>query len=151
MAKIRVTDQWWTAPTESDSGRLIIVTGRGAIEPWRSTGKFIYRIDITWRYESGPDGMPDVATSQLMEQMTDALNDGFRADPVAVVTGIYTGDGERNVVIYTRSLTIFQKKLNELLAPLPTLPLAIEAALDEQWEEYDEMRDKTEILDADED
>lgn len=146
MAKIRVTDEWWTTPTESDNGRLIIVTGHGAVEPWRSTGKFIYRIDITWCYDAGPDGMPDLATSRLMEQMADTLNDGFHDDPIAVVTGIYTGDGRRDIVIYTRSLPIFQKKLNELLAPLPALPLEFDATLDEEWAEYDEMRDKTEIL-----
>lgn len=147
MAKIRVTDEWWTTPTESDNGKLIIVTGRGAVEPWRSTGKFRYRMEITWRYDSGADGMPDTPTAELMEQVTDALTSSFNADPVAVVTGVYTGDGERNIVIYTLSLPIFQKKLNDILEPFPALPLEFEAALDEEWAEYDEMRDKTEILD----
>ena len=74
-----------------------------------------------------------------MEQVQDALEACFANDPVAVNTGIYTGDGERNWVFYTRSLHIFQRKLNEALASFPVLPLTFHAEDDPQWEEYDEM------------
>lgn len=55
------------------------------------------------------------------------------------MTGIYTGDGERNWIFYTLSLPIFGRKLNEALAPLPLLPIRIAAENDPGWEEYDEM------------
>jgi hypothetical protein len=50
-------------------------------------------------------------------------------------------------VFYTRSLHIFQRKLNEILAPFPAMPLEFYAADDPDWEEYRELRE-TEI-DAD--
>ena len=28
MAKLKIPDEWWTAPAESDNGELILVTGR---------------------------------------------------------------------------------------------------------------------------
>ena len=51
----------------------------------------------------------------LMEKVQDALTDAFYKDPIAVLTGIYTGDGERNWVFYTLSTNIFGRKLNEAL------------------------------------
>jgi hypothetical protein len=75
----------------------------------------------------------------------------FEKDPVAVLTGIYTGDSQRNWVFYTLSTHIFQKKINEALAQLPTLPLQISAENDPDWEEYAEMKEISEIAPSDED
>ena len=74
-----------------------------------------------------------------MEEVQDALEAVFSKDPVAVNTGIYTGDGERNWIFYCRSLHIFQRKLNEALTPFATLPLEFRAFEDPDWEEYQEM------------
>lgn len=131
--------EWWTAPAESDSGRLIMVTGRRDVAKFRSNPKFSVRVEVTWPYEADATGMPTIDTSSLMQQATELLQKCFDKDPVAVMTGIYTGDGERNWVFYTLSLNIFGRKLNEALAPLPLLPLKISAAEDPDWAEYDEM------------
>jgi hypothetical protein len=127
-----------------------MVTGRRDIAKFRDNPRFSIRVEITWVYdESTSAGMPDLATSELMEQATDNLSKIFAADPVAVLTGIYTGAGERNWVFYTLSTHIFQRKLNEALAELPLLPLQISAENDPDWEEYTEMRSLSEILSED--
>ena len=146
MAKLKISNEWWTAPAEADNGQLILVTGRRDMDNIIATGDFNIRIDITWRYQPDETGMPDLETAKLMEQSTDALQGAFDKDPVAVNTGIYTGAGERNWVFYTRSLHIFQKKLNEALASLPLLPLEFHAEEDADWAEYTQMRE-TEIAD----
>jgi hypothetical protein len=143
-------NDWWTCPTESEDGRLVMVTGRRDIAKFRDNPRFNIRVEITWVYdESKTAGMPDTATSELMEQATDNLSQIFEKDPVAVLTGIYTGAGERNWVFYTLSTHIFQRKLNEALAELPLLPLQISAENDADWEEYEEMRSLSEIEAAD--
>lgn len=134
---------WWTCPTESLDGRLIMVSGRRDIDKYRQNPRFNIRIEIAWRYDSAD--MPDEPTAIIMEQATEALNAVLDADPVAVMTGIYTGTGERTWVFYTLSTHIFQKKLNEALADLPLLPLVISAENDPTWAEYDEMRELSEI------
>ena len=148
MAKIKISDEWWSAPAQGENGKLVIVTGRRYMDDIIAQGVYNYRVEVTWRYEPDAQGMPDYDTSKLMEQVTDAMAAEFNRDPVAINTGIYTGDGERNWVFYTRSLHIFQRKLNEILAPFPQLPLEFYAAEDPEWEEYQEMRE-TEIPDAD--
>lgn len=129
-----MTDEWWTAPSEADNGNIVIVTGRSDVDKFRSSGKYIYRVEVIWRYEGG--GMPSPEEAALMEQATDALHEAVRRDRVAVMTGIYTGDGERDWVFYTKSLPVFNTVLNRALADLPTLPLVIEAYHDPAWEAY---------------
>ncbi|MDE6527459.1 MAG: DUF695 domain-containing protein, partial [Muribaculaceae bacterium] len=98
-----------------------------------------YRVDVHWKYTAGVHGMPSDSDSELMEQVEDALTNTFSKDPVAVLTGVYTGEGMRDLVFYTLSLHIFQRKFNEALAAFPPLPLAFEAEEDPEWEEYTQM------------
>lgn len=133
--------EWWTAPAESDDGRLIMVSARKDIDKFRKNPRFNIRIEIVWPYDTNPEaGMPDDKDAEIMGEATDRLNEILTKDPVAVMTGIFTGAGERTWVFYTLSTHIFQKKLNEALEPLPLLPLAITAENDPDWEAYSELQ-----------
>lgn len=138
-------NDWWTSPAESEDGKLVMVTGRRDVQQFRSNPKFSIRMEVTWKYEADASGMPDEATSTLMEDVQDTLTEVFRKDPVAVLTGIYTGDGERNWIFYTLSTHIFGRKFNEALAPYDLLPVTLYAENDPDWAEYDEMKDLSEI------
>ncbi len=131
--------EWWTAPAEAPSGRLVMVTGRSDVEAFRSNGKYKVRVEVSWPYECGADGMPADDVSELMEQAQEAMQSVFLEDPVALLTGIYTGDGERTWVFYTLSTNIFGRKFNDALSGLPVLPLTIYCENDADWAEYSEM------------
>ncbi len=131
---------WWTAPAESDDQRLIMVTGRRDVSKFRSNPKFSIRIEISWVYNDADSAtMPNDADAETMGCATDNFIAILDKDPVAILTGIFTGAGERTWVFYTLSTNIFQKKLNEALSDLPLLPLQITAENDPDWEAYDEM------------
>ena len=136
---IEQNSNWWTAPAEADNGRLVMVSGRTDIEKFRANPRFNIRLEVAWPYEGDASGMPDDELSRLMEQVQNALQESFRKDPVAVLTGVFTGDNERTWVFYTLSTHIFGRKLNEALADLPLLPLKISAENDPEWLAYDEM------------
>lgn len=131
--------QWWTAPTESESGRLIMVTCRKDIEKFRSNPRFSIRVEIAWPYAGDRSGMPDKETSEMMDKAQSALQNVFMKDPVAVLTGITTGDDYREWVFYTLSNHIFGRKLNEALSEMPLLPLEIRCENDPDWDAYEEM------------
>lgn len=135
-----ISSKWISAPFESNtSGNLILCTVRTDTDKFRDNPKYHYRVDVSWKYDAADKGMPSEKDSELMEQVLDALETTFVKDPIAIVTGIYTGEGVRNIIIYTLSLNIFQKKLNEILEPFPILPLSFDAEDDPHWEEYSEM------------
>ncbi len=149
MAKLKIGNEWWTSPTESETGALIMVTGRQGVEPVIATGKYNDRIEITWKYTPDKNGMPDFKTSSLMEQVTDALNNAFTKDSAAVMTGIYTGDSERNWVFYTLNPKKFQYMLNDALKDFELLPITLYAEKDPEWNEYREMKDLSEVFSDD--
>lgn len=133
-------NEWWTAPAEADDGRLIMVSGRSDVDKFRKNPRFSIRIEIVWPYDTAPDAtMPSDADAEIMGTATDNFEAILAKDPVAVLTGIFTGAGERTWVFYTLSTHIFQNKLNEALASLPLLPLRITAENDPRWEAYDEL------------
>lgn len=146
---MKISSDWWTSPTESDSGRLIMVTGRRGLENVIATCKYNVRVEISWPYQGDASGMPDVPTSTLMEAVTDAINGVFKKDPVAIMTGIYTGDDERDWIIYTKNQHIFNRRLNEALAPFDLLPITLYAENDPEWNEYREMCELAEVMDGD--
>lgn len=133
--------EWITAPAESDSSSLtIIVTARRDVAAFRANPRFTIRVEVSWLYDNADSlGMPSVADSTQMEKVTDALTVAFDKDPVAVMTGIYTGDGRRDWIFYTLSTNIFGRKLNEALADIPVMPLKIYCENDPDWDEYNEM------------
>lgn len=139
-------NDWWTSPAEGENGNIIMVTGRRDVEHFRNNPKFSIRVEVSWKYDANSIGMPDEETAKLMEKVQDALTDTFHKDPIAVLTGIYTGDGERNWVFYTLSTNIFGRKLNEALQPFELLPITIYCENDPGWNEYDEMKDLSEIF-----
>lgn len=145
MTRLKIGDEWWTAPAEGEDGSLVIVTGRSKVAPVMESGRFNDRVEVTWKYTPEEGGMPDDATARLMEQVDMALRSEFARDAVAVITGIYTGGGERNWVFYVSSLRSFQYRFNHALEPFDTLPLTIYAEHDPEWNEYREMRSQTEI------
>lgn len=141
---------WLTSPFESnESGNLIMGTIRKDVDKFRNNPKFKYRIEVSWSYPPDSKGMPDEATSEMMEQVEVALNAIFDKDAVAVLTGVYTGEGIRDLVFYTLSLHIFQRKFNEALAPFPSLPLDFSATEDPDWEEYAQALSAAEAADTD--
>ena len=139
------TSDWWTSPTESENGRLIMVTGRRDVDKFRNNSWFNIRVEISWKYDGDASGMPNYETSTLMEQVQEALEAEFKKDPIAILTGIYTGDNERNWVFYTLSTHIFGRKLNEALVNFELLPITIYCENDPNWNEYQEMKELSEI------
>ena len=139
------TSDWWTSPTESENGRLIMVTGRRDVDKFRNNSRFNIRVEISWKYEGDAVGMPNYETSTLMEQVQETLEAEFKKDPIAILTGIYTGDNERNWVFYTLSTHIFGRKLNEALVNFELLPITIYCENDPDWNEYQEMKELSEI------
>lgn len=144
-------NDWWTSPAESESGRLIMVSGRRDIDKFKSNPKYNIRVEISWDYEGDASGMPDFETSRLMEEATDNINGVLKKDPVAVMTGIFTGDNRREWIFYTLSTNIFGKKINEALQSLPLLPIKIYCENDPDWLGYREMCDLAEINASDSD
>lgn len=146
---MKISDNWWTSPTESESGKTIMVTGRDNLNEIIASGKYTDRIEITYPYNGDASGMPTTEEAETLEKIDTALRDTFNRDKACLLTGIYTGDGERNWVVYTKNPRIFNILLNKALESFPLLPLRLYAEKDPDWNEYREMRDASYIAPGD--
>lgn len=70
---MRLSDEWFTALSEDESGNLVTIYGRDELTEFIQSGKFKERVEITWKYEGDEKGMPDDALAEQMENVQEAL------------------------------------------------------------------------------
>lgn len=136
---MKLSNVWFTALSEDEGGHLITVSGRDELTGFVQSGKFKERVEITWKYEADEKGRPSDALAEKMEAVQEALRKAVEKDKLAIMTGVYTGSGEKIWVFYTRTVRVFGERLNEALAPFELLPISIYTELDPLWEEYLDM------------
>lgn len=136
---MKLSNEWFTALSENESGQMVIVSGRDELTEFVQSGKFKERVEITWQFEGDAKGMPSEEVAARMEAVQEVLQKAMEKDKLAILTGVYTGGGEKIWVFYTRTVRVFGERLNEALAAFELLPLSIYTEVDPEWEEYFDM------------
>lgn len=136
---MKLSNEWFTALSENETGQLVTVSGRIELTEFVQSGKFKERVEITWKYEGDEKGMPLETLAEKMEQVQETLRKAMEKDKLSILTGVYTGGGEKIWVYYTRTVRVFGERLNEALASFELLPISIYTELDVEWEEYSDM------------
>lgn len=139
---MKLSDKWFTALSENEDGSYTFISGRSDIDEFINSGKLKERVEVTWTYEKDEKGMPAIdKEAQIMEAVEERLRTALEKDKLAILTGIYTGQGKREWVFITRSTAAFGERLNDALAGLPQLPITIYAEQDPDNEEYKSLLD----------
>ena len=120
-------------------GQMLWITGRDDIEAFKSSGKFKERAEVTWKYSPDSKGLPSNEEALRMGEVENVLRRAMEKDKLSILTGIYTGGGERVWVYYTRTTRVFGERLNAVLEPFDLLPISIYTEIDPDWEEYTGM------------
>lgn len=136
---MKLSNEWFTALSENEAGQLVTVSGREELTEFVQSGKFKERVEITWKYEGDEKGMPSDLLAEKMEVIQETLRKAMEKDKLSILTGVYTGGGEKIWIYYTRTVRVFGERLNEALASFELLPLSVYTELDPQWEEYLDM------------
>ena len=132
-----LSDKWFTAISQNEDNTITYISGRSDIDAWIKQGKMKERIEVTWHYAKDAQGLPaNDKEAQIMEAVQDRLQAAMEKDKLAILTGVYTGRGKRDMVFICRNNKAFGERLNEALAGLPELPIIIYAELDPENEEY---------------
>lgn len=137
-----LSDSWFDALSDNEDGTFTFISGRTDIEAFVDSHKFPNRIEVTWKYQADEKGLPvDDQEAEQMETVGDLLRKKMEKDKLAILTGVYTGQGERILVFIARNVNAFGQRLNEALAEYPQLPLSIYCELDPENQEYREMQE----------
>ena len=137
-----LTDNWFTALSENEDGSYTFISGRSGIEAFIASGKMKERLEVTWEYKPDDKGLPaDDSEAELMEEVEEKLRHAMEKDKLAILTGIYTGEGSRQWVYICRNTKAFGERLNDTLQGYPQLPIHIYAEQDPENREYKELLD----------
>lgn len=137
---MRLSNVWFTALSEDESGRMITINGREELAEFIQSGKYKERAEVTWKYVDDGKGMPSEAEAERMEVVQNTLQKAMeKKDKLAILTSVYTGGGEKVWVFYTRTVRVFGERLNEALALFELLPISIYTEVDPEWDEYSDM------------
>jgi Family of unknown function (DUF695). len=136
---MKLTDKWFSAVSGDENDKLVIVTGRDDIMDFVKSGKFKERAEIYWKYEGDVQGMPSEELSAQMEQVEEVLRKAMEKDKLAILTGVYTGGGQKTWVFICRTVRVFGERLNEALSSFDLLPIEIYTEKDPNCEEYLDM------------
>ena len=136
---MKLSNEWFTALSENESGQLVTVSGRDELTEFVQSGKFKERVEITWKYEGDDKGMPSEVLAEQIEEVQEVLKKAMEKDKLAILTSVYTGGGEKIWVYYTRTARVFGERLYEVLAVFELLPITIYTEVDPEWEEYLDM------------
>ena len=135
-----LTDNWFTALSENEDGTYTFISGRTNIEAFVNSGKLRQRLEVVWNYKADVKGLPaDDKEAQMMEEVGDKLRAAMEKDKLAIVTGVYIGQGKRETNFICRNLEAFGQRLNDTLAEYPQLPIVVNAYDDPENEEYKEL------------
>lgn len=97
------------------------------------TGKYPYRIDITWPYEGDEKGLPDAETADEMRTFRDTVITGaLERDKLALLAYEVVGEDRCLWSVYTRNMNAFMEMLNDASADLPEYPLELYAEEDRE-------------------
>ena len=120
----------WTMFTWIDeSGHKTLLQSRDE-RPSDLRNGFATAVVMEWRY--GMEGLPDQPTMNSIYQFEDAL-EAIRNDKTAVHVHTLTGNGIREWCYYTANFTEFESRFNELVSPLPKMPIEISYQADQDW------------------
>ena len=136
---MKLTDEWFTALSESENGNMILVARRAKMMDFVKAGKIKERDEIYWKYNGDANGMPDSEAAKQMEASQEAIRKIVEKDKLAILTGVYVGDNERTMVFITRNIPAFGEKLNLALKDFDLLPIEIYTEKDPDNEEYLDM------------
>ena len=136
---MRLSKEWFTALSEDEKGQLVTVCGREELTEFVKSGKFKERVEISWKFEGDEKGMPSDELAEKMESVQEAMAKAMEKDKLAILTGVYTGGGEKTWIFYTRTVRVFGERLNEALESFELLPIEIYTEVDPEWDENPDM------------
>lgn len=104
------------------------------------TGKYPYRIDITWPYDGDEKGLPDPETADEMRTFRETVITGaLERDKLALLAYEVVGEDRCRWSVYTRNMNAFLEMLNDASADLPEYPLLLYAEEDREGLAFSEV------------
>jgi hypothetical protein len=141
MEYILASNDAWTVVEGSSSGIHKEIRYRPNLVNYEEKTKFPKQLTIIWKYEPAKEakGLPYSDDLDEMQDFETKLTDVFEKEGVALITHIFTSEGEREFNFYANDIEKIGGILNDELAP--GLPIKISIGDGSGWDSYLEIID----------
>ena len=134
--KLELNDTWFGGETENN-GKPVIIRGRQHLKNFIDSKQYPEHIEFVWTFETDTEnGIPTPEENIFMQKVEDALIESLESDLQSVLAIVYTHNGIRSLIFYTKSVSEFLKRINKALTEFKKLPIEISNDKDIDWELY---------------
>ena len=134
--ELELNDTWFGGETEKN-GKPVIIRGRQYLKNFIDSKQYTEHVEFVWKFETETEnGIPTAEENIFMQKVDDTLIQNLESDLQSVLTIVYTHDGIRSSIFYTKSVPEFLKRVNKALSEFKKLPIEITNGKDIEWELY---------------
>jgi hypothetical protein len=134
--KLELNDTWFGGETENNE-KPVIIRGRQHLKNFIGSKQYTEHVEFVWTFETETEnGIPTPEENIFMQKVEDALIENLESDLQSVLTIVYTHDGIRSSIFYTKSVPEFLKRINKALSEFKKLPIEITNEKDIEWVLY---------------
>lgn len=132
----KIEDSWFLAEGELE-GLPAVIRARQHLSAWIGHPDYSRKFTIAWTYRPGDEsGMPSEAAYREMESFEDAIFEALERELNAIFVAVYTHNGRREWIGYSRDVDETELLLNSALEGHEIYPLELTSEEDPQWAEY---------------
>lgn len=125
----------WSISEGFSSEMPFIIRFRTPVLEPKEVGEYTSLLTVVWPYAEEDSGeMPTETESKEMEIFEDRLLKAWESDATAVLTAVFTFDGARQWVFYTRDRNRCTLLLHQMPQEEEPYPIELETEEDPEWE-----------------
>lgn len=137
------SDRWFCAEGEMD-GLPTLIRGRQGLSKLVEAHQFPHLLRIQWNYDDvGVAGLPSDTVSSSMNAFENLVIPGLEQDSLCIFFCVFTHNGLREWLAYTRDIQATCDAINALLAKEVAFPIEMGVEDDPDWSEYHELMENT--------
>jgi hypothetical protein len=132
----KIEDAWFLAEGELE-GLPAVIRARQHLTDWVGHPDYSRKLTIAWSYRPVDEsGMPSDTTYKQMDAFEDALFEALERGPSTIFVAVYTHNGRREWIGYTRDIDESESLMTRALEEHEHYPLELSTEEDPQWAEY---------------
>jgi len=142
-------DDAWTVAEGTFAGNPTYIRYRPNMAKHLGSADYPRRLTIIWKYKPGSaaEGLPSPDDLEKMHSFEKKISDALEKNSDAVITFIFTSNGQREWNFYIRDAQAVGRIINDTLEP--GLPIEIQVEDDPGWSGFSEVLDSVEEKDED--
>lgn len=138
--KLTLDDSWAGGDGMNIHGVSMMLRYRPNLQNFIESGLYHTRIDMDWLYDDTGDAyMPSAGEQTGMENFEEALNIAFGGDNQSVLAFVYTSQGTRRWIWYTKNSDDAGERISEILNYYDDFDINLTRTEDPEWREYFEF------------